>query len=94
MKIYISGKISGLDPNDIRAAFYQAAHEISLRGNTPINPLENGLKPERPWILHMVVDIWMLIRCDAIHMLPDWEDSRGAKVEYKVAKLLRKQIFK
>lgn len=94
MKVYISGKISGLHPNDVRSAFYTAAYQISLRDNTPVNPLENGLTPEHPWILHIIVDIWMLKQCDAIYMLPNWKRSRGAIIEFAVAKLLRKKIFK
>lgn len=94
MKIYISGKISGLRPKDVRAIFNRAAYEISLRDNTPINPLENGLTSDHPWILHMMVDLWMLKQCDAIFMLPNWRQSRGAIIEFIMAKLLRKQIFK
>ncbi|MEG2599113.1 MAG: DUF4406 domain-containing protein [Muribaculaceae bacterium] len=73
--------------------FAMACYYISLNDNTPVNPLNNGIKPERPWLLHMVVDIATLLRCDAICMLPDWRDSRGARLERRVAKILRIPVF-
>ena len=93
MRVYISGKVSGLPRREVARKFGMAAYEIALGDNTPVNPLDNGLKPERPWLLHMVVDIAMLARCDAICMLPDWRHSRGARIEHRIARLLRLRIF-
>jgi hypothetical protein len=33
----------------------------------------------------LTMDIYWLSKCDAIHLLPGWRDSRGASVEYLVA---------
>jgi len=41
----------------------------------------------------MGVDIYWLKKCDAIHMLPGWRDSKGASMEYLVAKGLGLEIL-
>ena len=35
----------------------------------------------------------MLKRCDAILLLPDWKDSKGANLEYEYAKKLGLSVF-
>ena len=37
---------------------------------------------------YMRSDIAALLTCDAIHMLPGWENSRGATVEHTIATAL------
>ncbi len=41
----------------------------------------------------MATDIYWLKKCDAIHMLPGWQKSKGASHEYKVAKGLGLEIL-
>ena len=74
MKIYISGKISGDDPQAVRDM-----------GHEPICPLDNGLGWEDQWRDHMVADIAMLFQCDGIYLLPDWHLSIGARIEANIA---------
>ena len=69
----------------MRAAFAKAESIIKAKGHTPINPLKNGIEETRPWHVHMRQDIKMLVDCDTIYMLPDWENSKGAKLEYQIA---------
>lgn len=99
MKIYISGKISGLDFNDAFDKFEEAEKYVhktyfSLSDARIINPMK--LHPEFPkkeWIDYMVTDIAELLTCDAIYMLNCWGQSRGARVEYAIAKELGLKIF-
>lgn len=37
------------------------------------------------WQDYMKNDLAVLLTCDEIHMLPDWKDSRGAKIEHQLA---------
>ena len=38
-------------------------------------------------------DISALMKCDAIYMLNDWGQSRGARIEYVIAKELGLEII-
>lgn len=100
MKIYISGKISGLSHNEYTDLFGRAeAHLLDL-GHQPVNPLKltacddencNGdeRKPDgaylHSWPCYLKFDIAAMLECDAIAMLPNWHESKGAKFERFVA---------
>ena len=86
MRIYISGKISGRE--DIaRREFLIAKRHVESLGHDAVNPFENGLGVDDTWERHLAVDIVNLLQCDALCQLPGWEDSRGARLEYEIAKL-------
>ena len=42
---------------------------------------------------YMREDIKILARCNAICMLPGWKHSKGARLEYRIAKILNMQIL-
>ena len=97
MKIYIAGKITGLDYKEAIKAFFDA--EILLRGlgHDPVNPVKhNGLdlaganKPADgfTWADYMKADIPLLLGCDAIYLLSNWADSKGARLEKYIAEQL------
>ena len=90
MKIYISGPISH-DPYH-EEAFTKAGQYLVHLGYEVINPVDildrdfDG--PDRDvqrWNYFMREAIKMLLECDQIYMLEGWEDSRGAKLEQKIA---------
>jgi len=90
MKIYISGPISH-DPYH-EEAFTKAGQYLMHLGYEVINPIDipdmdfDG--PDRDvqrWNYFMREAIKMLMDCDQIYMLEGWEDSRGAKLEQKIA---------
>ena len=45
------------------------------------------------WEDYLTTDIYWLSKCDAIHMLPGWRESKGASIEYLVAKGLGLEIL-
>lgn len=92
-KCYNSGKIGGLPYLVSFDNFRKADEEIQAMGFIPENPMTKGLKPSRPYWMHMVADILLLSRCRHIYLQRNWKDSRGARIEYKVAKFLRIQIW-
>lgn len=92
-KIYISGKITGLPIGEVIAKFRGAEAKIRSFGFEPVSPLENGLPFEAEWPDQMGKDIALLLRCDAIYMLPDWQQSEGAMIEYLIARQRRMRIF-
>ena len=83
--VYISGKISGLPVEEVKVKFKKASDHIISIGCLPSNPLNNGLTHSHSWEQHMRRDIEMLMSCDAIYMLSDWNDSKGATIEHHLA---------
>lgn len=93
MKIYISGKISDLPMEEVRAKFAQAEQQIEAFGHTPVNPLNNGQPEDASWEKQMTASLGLLLESDAIYMLHDWKDSRGARIECAVAAELGIEII-
>ena len=91
-KIYISGQISGLTRPEYVAYFLAAARLLNAQGYDVVNPLFNGVDATQPWQVHMKADIRLLIECDAIFMLSNWELSNGATLEREIAKGLGLRI--
>lgn len=93
MKIYISGKITGLPLSEARQRFEDAAVFLAEIGFDPVNPLNNGLESSATWKEHMVADIRLLLDCDAIFMMDGWMESKGASIEYDIAQRMEKHIW-
>lgn len=93
-KIFISGKVSGLDILEARALFRMANMYLLSRycHCTCVNPMEICHR-DWSWIHCMVVCIWDLRKCDTVAFLPNWKDSRGSRLEYRFAKLLGKEMI-
>lgn len=101
--VYISGPYSGCTGTEEDANIFKAAkvaadyikrgyavfcpHTHSTLINREYNP--DGMIDYDDWL---TLDLYWLFRCDAVHMLPGWKNSKGAKVEYMVAKALGKLI--
>lgn len=85
MKVYVSGKITGLTFDAVKSKFTAAVHELQALGHEAVNPLENGVTYHEPYEMNMKADIGMLLQCDAIYMLSDWEYSRSATLEKSIA---------
>lgn len=92
MKIYISGKITGIE-EEARALFAQAEEELRAQGHEPTNPMALPHLHDKEWHSYMREDIKALCSCDAICMLPNWHNSQGAKLEYTIARALGITIF-
>lgn len=90
---YNAGKIGGMTYITAHKNFEQADKEIINLGWEPVNPLYNGLRTSTPWLIHMIVDLCLLASCKAAYFQRNWKDSRGARIEHRVAKFLRKKVF-
>jgi hypothetical protein len=94
MRIYISGKISGLDYEVAKGYFDLVEEKLRTAGHVPINPC--NIVPPNPnpdWKAYMVADIEALMNCDAIIMLENWRDSKGAKIEHAIAEHLGLSVY-
>lgn len=87
-KAYISGPISGLPFEKVEQAFNDAEIRLQEEGYEVVNPLENGLTKDHSWKEHMKADIKLLMECDTIYLLKGYTDSKGAMIEYDLARIL------
>lgn len=92
-RVFVSGKVSGLVYVAACKKFYDAAAVVLNNGMSPVVPVDL-CKSWWGWYRCMAVCLWHLARCKYILQLDNWTDSRGAKWEYRAAKLLRKKFLK
>lgn len=88
LKIYISGKMRGMDEEESRQLFSAAAEMFEEEGCKVINPwdIEDEKKKVcKDWGDFILYDLPILKECDAIVMLPNWKDSFGAQCEWAFA---------
>ena len=100
-RVFISGRISdGKDrPTEeeierVRCKFEEIEYLLRVYGYNPINPMK--LQPiygsdHRSW---MRACIRALSVCDLQYLLPDWEQSKGARKEKAVADILEIAEFR
>ena len=90
-RIYISGPMTGL-PNLNFPAFNAAAEVLRVNGFDPVNPVDINPDPKAKWVECMRKDIPAVCTCDAVALLPGWENSRGSHLEVQVAHALGLKI--
>lgn len=91
MKIYIAGKITG-DPN-YREKFEKVASSLRGHGFSVMNPACLSEDKEFCWDDYMAITAAMQERCEATVLLPDWQDSKGARIELQTAERLGQKIY-
>ena len=92
-KIYLAGKVTG-DPCYKKKFEAGVKHLESLgwgRENI-VNPAEL-IASDCRWLKAMWKCLKLLKGCGWVAMLPDWSESRGARIEHWAAKLLRRWII-
>lgn len=88
MKVYLSGRMSGLAPETWRWRFAQWEVLLSQQGYEVVNPADTMIA-RHPWLYRIVgyrltlwYDLRLLRKCDRIFMVgTDWLHSRGARLE-------------
>lgn len=93
MKIYISGAITGVP--DYVDKFNHAQNVLTVKYPTAtiVNPLFIVKEPFADWIDCMKADIKELVDCNAIYMMKGWHHSKGAMLEFIIAKNLDMTIL-
>lgn len=89
MKICIAGKITG-NPG-YRREFGAWARKFREDGHIVMNPasLPEGMEPSD----YMRICFAMVDSADVVFMIPGWQDSRGARMEWNYARYIGKQIL-
>ena len=100
MRVYISGAITGVKHAD--KLFARAEEKLKLEGYEVVNPYNYGEFLKKMYAKenkiptyenYMRGDIERLINCDAIYLLENWGTSKGARLEKKIAEVLKMQIM-
>lgn len=95
--VYISGPVTG--KKDLNKPQFTRAQEMLLSaGCTVFNPahVEGPIDPltdDALWAYFMHFCVRALPECDAIFLLPDWQNSKGAKWEKKIADMLGLNVY-
>jgi len=84
-RIYIAGPMTGHAGHNF-PAFHAAARRLSEAGWEVVNPADNyGGRTDLPRASYLRADLVLLTQCDAVSMLPGWQESVGARLEYLLA---------
>lgn len=86
-RIYIAGPMTGL-PEFNYPAFNAAAARLRSLGFDVENPAENPMPNCGTWRGYMRMALRQLVQCDGVVLLPDWQQSKGARIEYWLASQL------
>ncbi len=87
MKIYLAGPMSNI-PDLNFPLFHSETARLRGLGYEVVNPAEVNADPKAGWLACMRDDIEQLVRCDGVATLPNWQNSRGAKIERGLAESL------
>jgi hypothetical protein len=90
--VYIAGKMNGVEKFN-EGAFTEADAMLVQLGFKTVNPhvINKGRDHEKEKLACMENDIIHLLKCTHIYMIEGWENSRGATLEYEIAKYFRKK---
>jgi nucleoside 2-deoxyribosyltransferase len=91
-KIYISGKISGIE-NEAPALFENVEKRLKESGFDVVNPMKLNHQHDKSWHSYMKEDVKELCDCDTIYMLSNWTDSKGAIIEHTIAMYLGLKVI-
>lgn len=92
MTFYISGPIS--KNKNFMEDFERARKRLRNLGVSVLNPVDYALlDPGKSWEHYMRHDLCSLAMADGIYMLKGWRRSKGARLEYKIAKALKLEIL-
>ena len=92
-RVYLAGPMRGL-PDLNKPAFVEAARTLRALGHTVISPVEVcemvGLAPHEGPEVYLLTDLKAMLHypCNAIALLPGWEQSVGARCEAAIARTL------
>lgn len=93
MKIYIAGKITGLNRARVELKFQVTAGILAREGHDVFYPT---ILPDYESVPHedyMHICFAMIDVCDAVYMQEDWQQSKGARMELEYAKSHGKRIL-
>lgn len=91
-RVYIAGPMSGHEDFNY-PAFNQAAATLRGFGYFVENPAENNLPANSEWADYMKKAIPQMLTCDMVILLKGWPRSKGANIEFNLAKDLGLEVI-
>lgn len=91
--VFISGPVSSLPYKEAVKNFNRAEHMLRKKGYTRIENPVRLCYPHWSWRRCMVVCLANLITVGAVYMLAGWRESRGARIEHRVARFFGKKVM-
>ena len=85
MKIYIAGKITGEDREEVIKKFSRAEEYLKKAENEVFNPTVLPAYSDVPLDDYLHICFAIIDVCDSIYMLSDWQTSIGARKELQYA---------
>ena len=94
--LYVAGLMTGYAEQNY-PAFNAAADLLREHGYTVLNPVDSERLNPTPgqlqsWDWYMRHAMKMVLEAEAVALLPNWQESRGAKLEVHVARSLGMQV--
>jgi len=84
MKIYIAGQVTGLERDKVEKGFKRGETLLRSMNHEPVNPLDY-IPPTYSQKDAMKFLVPLMLTCDGVLMLMNWELSEGAKIEFALA---------
>lgn len=88
---YIAGRITGLPKVQVEHKFNIIANKLTGMGYQVVKPIAVQ-DDSKTWDDAVRSDIKKMLECDEVHLLPDWQESRGAKLERDIALRLGMEV--
>ena len=88
--IYIAGKITGLE--NYKEVFEAAEIDLKERGFVPMNPARLSGGFEHGEYMHICFS--MIDVCDTVYLISNWQESKGAVMEFEYARENHKDIIR
>ena len=86
MRIYIAGRVTGIEEEaEVRFA---AAEQMLSEHHEVVNPMKLPHDHGKTWKEYLSECIKHLLDCDAVFLLNNWYQSKGARLEYMIASRL------
>lgn len=93
MKVYIAGKITGLEEAGVLKKFNESVSQLKKQGCITMSPAVLVSNEGFEHSDYMHVCFAMIDVCDAVYMQKDWQDSKGARMELQYARSRNKRIL-
>jgi DNA-binding transcriptional regulator YdaS (Cro superfamily) len=91
-RIYIAGPMTGY-PELNHPAFHAEAARLRAAGLNVVCPAEVTLDGNPTWFDYMRADLRLMMQCSTICLLPGWRRSKGARIEWFIAKCLGFEVM-